>query len=81
MMPSLSLCVDADFARVSVGVPTSKSSRAITKINELTYENRYDSDGELGPFLNVVEGERECYKVDEDGSFLMLFVLAQILGQ
>ena len=58
MMPPLSTCVDANFTRVSVGIPKSKPSRAITKINELTYKNRYDSDGELGPFLNVVEGER-----------------------
>ena len=56
MMPPLSLCVDAAFARVSVGVPMSKPSRAITKINELTYENGYDSYGELGPFLDAVEG-------------------------
>ena len=56
MMPPLSPCVDADFARVSVGIPTSKPSRAITKINELTYENLYDLDGELGPFLDTVEG-------------------------
>ena len=58
MMPPLSLCVDADFARVSVGIPKSKPSHAITKINELTYENGYNLDGELGPFLDAVEGER-----------------------
>ena len=69
MMPPLSLCVDTDFAQASVGIPKSKPSRAITKINELTYENQYDLDGELGPFLNAVEGERECYEVDEDGEF------------
>ena len=67
MMPPLSPCVDADFSRVSVGIPKSKPSRAITKINELTYENGYDSDGELGPFLDAVEGEREWDEVDEDG--------------
>ena len=67
MMPLLSLCVDADFARVSVGIPKSKLSRAITKINELTYENGYDSDSEIGPFLDAVEGEREWDEVDEDG--------------
>ena len=67
MMPSLSPCVDADFARVSVGIPKSKHSRVITKINKLTYENGYDLDGELGPFLDAVEGEREWDEVDEDG--------------
>ena len=59
MMPTLSPCVDAEFSRISVGIPKSKPSCAITKINELTYENGYDSDGELGPFLDTVEGERE----------------------
>ena len=67
MMPSLSPCVDADFSRVSVEIPKSKPSRAITKINELTYENGYDLDGEIGPFLGAVEGEREWDEVDEDG--------------
>ena len=56
IMPPLSPCINADFARVSVGIPKSKPSRAITKINELTYENGYDSDGEIGPFLGAVEG-------------------------
>ena len=59
MMPPLSPCVDADFARVSVGISMSKPSCAITKIKELTYDNGYDLDGELGPFLDAVEGERE----------------------
>ena len=66
MMPPLSLCVDADFAWVSVGIPKSKHSRAITKINKLTYENGYDLDGELVSFLDTVEGEREWDEVDED---------------
>ena len=56
IMPPLSPCVNADFARVSVGIPKSKPSRAITTINELTYENGYDSDSDLGPFLDAVEG-------------------------
>ena len=59
MMPPLSPCVDAEFAQVSVGIPKSKPSRAITKINQLTYKNGYDSGGELSPFLDAVEGERE----------------------
>ena len=39
MMPPLPLYVDTEFARVSVGIPKSKPSRAITKINKLTYKN------------------------------------------
>ena len=35
----------------------------------MTYENEYYSDGEIGPFLDAVEGEREWYEVDEDGDF------------
>ena len=67
MMPPLSPCIDADFSRVSVGIPKSKHSRTITKINELTYKNGYDLDGELGPFLDAVEGEREWDEFDEYG--------------
>ena len=59
MMPPLPLYVDTDFARVSVGIPKSKPFRAITKINKLTYDNGYDLDGDLGPFLDAVEEERE----------------------
>ena len=33
----------------------------------MTYENGYDSDGEIGPFLDAVEGERVWDEVDEDG--------------
>ena len=36
IMPPLSPCVDDEFDRVSVGIPKSKPSRVITKINELT---------------------------------------------
>ena len=56
MMTPLSPFVDAEFARVSVGIPESKPFRVIIKINELTYDNGYDSNGELGPFLDAVEG-------------------------
>ena len=35
----------------------------------MTYENGYDSDGELFPFLDAVEEEREWYEVHEDGEF------------
>ena len=56
MMPPLSPCVDADFDRISVGILKSKPSRAITKINKLMYEYGYDLGGELGPFLDAVEG-------------------------
>ena len=66
IMPLLFPCVDAEFSRFSVGIPKSKPSRAIKKINELMYENGYDSDGELGPLLDSVEGKREWYEVDED---------------
>ena len=43
MMPPLSPCVDADLARVSVGVPTSKPYRQITKttkVKQLTDKNK-----------------------------------------
>ena len=64
MMFPLSPCVETDFAQISVGIPKSKPSHAITKINELTYENGYNLDGDLGPFLDEVEGEREWDEVD-----------------
>ena len=67
MMPLLSPCVDTDFAQVSVGIPKSKPSCAIAKINKLMYENGYDLDRELGPFLDAVKGEREWYEVYENG--------------
>ena len=67
IMPPLSLCVDSDFAWFSVGIIQSKPSHAITKSNELTYMDGYDSDGDLGPFLDAIEGEKEWYEVDEDG--------------
>ena len=65
-MPPLSLCVNTDFARVTVGIPKSKPSRTITKINELTYKNGYDLDGVLGTFLDAVERGREWDEADED---------------
>ena len=61
----LSPWVEAEFSRVSVRIPKSKPSCAITKINELTYNIGYDSDGEINPFLDTVEGERDG--VDKDG--------------
>ena len=64
MMPPLSPCVNAEFSQVSVGIPKSKHSRAIPKINKLTYENEYDSDGEFCPFLGAVEVGREWDEVD-----------------
>ena len=64
MMPPLSPYVDADVSRVSVGIPKLKLSRAIARINELAYKNGYYLDGELGPFLDTVEGEREWDEVD-----------------
>ena len=67
MMPPLYLCVDSNSAWFSVGIPTSKPSHAIIKTNELTYENGYNLDGELGPLIDVVEGEREWDEVDEYG--------------
>ena len=66
IMPPLSPCVNTDFDWVSVGITKSKPSHAITKINKLTYNNEHDSDGELGPFLDTVKGEREWVEVDED---------------
>ena len=36
------------------------------KTNKLTYENGYDLDGELGAFLDAVEGERGWDEFDED---------------
>ena len=67
IMPPLSPCVDTDFDQVSVEIPKSKPSRAITKINKLTHKNGYDSDGELDPFLDTVEGGKEWDEVDGDG--------------
>ena len=81
MMPPLSPCVDADFARVSVGIPMSKPSRAITKINELTYENGYDLYGELGPSLTQLKGKGDGMKLIKTGIFLLECVLDQIMGQ
>ena len=68
-MPPLSPCVHADFARVSVCIPKSKPSRAITNIKKLAYENGYDSDGKLGQFLDAIEGEREWDGVYKDREF------------
>ena len=52
-MPSLSPCVDADFDQVSVGIPTSKPSRAITKIKQLMDENKPPKTDINATFCNV----------------------------
>lgn len=53
-MPPPSPCRPANFAVGAVGIPTSKPSRKIKNVDENKWEEGYDSDGELGPFLDAV---------------------------
>ena len=49
------------FALKAVGIPTSKRSRKIKSIDVTSYEEGYDSDGEMGPFYDAVAGKcNEC---------------------
>ena len=60
-MPPLSTKKKDDnlpFALNAVGIPTSKPSRKIKNMDVTSYEEGYDSDGEMGPFYDAVAGEK-----------------------
>ena len=42
------------FSVEPVGIPTSKPPRKIKNVDESKWEEGYDSDGEIGPFLDAV---------------------------
>ena len=50
----------------AVGIPTSKRHRNITNCNESTYNDGYDSDGNVGPFLDAIMNESDRTEEDED---------------
>ena len=50
----------------AVGIPTSKRHRNITNRNELTYNDGYDSDGNVGPFLDAIMNESDRTEEEED---------------
>jgi hypothetical protein len=47
----------ANFAVGAVGIPTSQPPRKIKNVDENKWEEGYDSDGELGPFLDAVANQ------------------------
>ena len=46
------------FALNAVGIPTSKPLRKIKNIDVASYEEGYDSYGEMGTFFDAVAGEK-----------------------
>jgi hypothetical protein len=50
---------------VNVSVPVTTEARVIRNIDESTYSNRYDSDGEIGPFFDAVAAEKQYDSDDE----------------
>jgi len=49
-----------------VGIPTQKTKRVITNIDENKWEEGYDSDGARGPFYDAVEDEATNGVEEED---------------
>ena len=56
-MPPPSPCRQQNFPVGAVGIPTSQQPRKINNIDENKWEEGYDSDGEIGPFLDAVEDQ------------------------
>ena len=42
-----------------VGIPTSKPSQKIKNIDVTSYEEGYDSDGDMRPFYDAIAGEKK----------------------
>ena len=53
-----------------MGIPTSKPPRKIKNVDESKWEEGYDSDGEIGPFLDAVAGETTRGVEEEDEGFV-----------
>eukprot|EP00566_Odontella_aurita_P025038 CAMPEP_0113569148 /NCGR_PEP_ID=MMETSP0015_2-20120614/24244_1 /TAXON_ID=2838 /ORGANISM="Odontella" /LENGTH=107 /DNA_ID=CAMNT_0000471769 /DNA_START=156 /DNA_END=476 /DNA_ORIENTATION=- /assembly_acc=CAM_ASM_000160 len=69
-MPPPSPTNTARFSVEPVGIPTSKPPRKIKNLDESTWEDGYDSDGELGPFLDAVAGQTTRGVEEEDEGFI-----------
>ena len=66
LMSPLSLCPKADFFGEVVGNSASNSVRTITNLDESTYNIGYNSDGEIGPFLDTGVGGNQRNKKNEE---------------
>ena len=65
-MPPLSPTKPYGFEVEAVGIPTSSQRRIIVNRDENKYEQGYDSDGEIGPFLDAVAGQKIMDVEEED---------------
>ena len=50
----------------AVGIPTSKNAREIMKWDESKYNDGYDSDGAMVPFLDAIADQTKKSVLDED---------------
>ena len=65
-LPPKSPQKDAAFILDAVGIPTPKNAREITNRDESKYEDGYDSDGAIGPFLDAIADQTTKSVLDED---------------
>ena len=66
-LPPFSPASEAPFTINAVGIPTSENARETKNRDEKTYDDGYDSDGQLGPFLDAIANEPDITEDDEDG--------------
>ncbi len=69
-MPPPSPAKTARFFVEDVRIPTSKPPRKIKNLDESKWEEGYDSDGELGPFLDAIANQTTAGVEEEDEGFL-----------
>ena len=48
------------------GIPTSKPSQIIVNTDESKFEQGYDSDSDIGPFMNAVTDDQGIGAEDDD---------------
>jgi len=65
-LPPKSPQKDEKFIVHAVGIPTPKNAREITNRDESKYEDGYDSDGAIGPFLDAIADQTMKSVLDED---------------
>ena len=65
-MPPKSPQKDAAFILDAVGIPTPKNAREITNRDESKYEDGYDSDEAIGPFLGAIADQTAKSVLNED---------------
>lgn len=65
-MPPAKKAKSPSIAIEAVGIPTSGETRVIKNLDENKYDEGYDSDGEIGPFVDAIVNEPDRDVEDED---------------